>query len=174
MAAAAASEWQLHTWNDSHRDYPSRRKEPEYVMDRVRDYIAYNKAHHSEPKSLLSFLSKPLKDRVLNYLVPDHRTKDQYQVVSDRRVKIALDEESIRLLKREIRKLIRDNAKLKVSEDIWRLLITNIHMFADTSDSALRAHLLAMEEEEGRKKKRKTIRKSKKRQYSTKKYNCKK
>lgn len=170
MAAAAASEWQLHTWNESHRDYPSRHKEPEYVMDRIRDYIAYNKAHHSEPKSLLSFLAKPLKERVLNYLVPEHRSKGD--LVTDRRVKIALDEESIRLLKREIKKLIRENAKLEVSKDIWRSLITNLHLLEDTSNAALRAHLLAMEEE-GRKKKRNTSRKNKKRQYSKKKHSKK-
>ncbi len=171
MAAVAGSEWQLHTWNESHRDYLSRRKEPEYVMDRIRDYIAYNKAHHSEPKSLITFLAKPLKERVLNYLVPEHRSKGE--LVTDRRVKIALDEESIRLLKREIKKLIRDNAKLKVSEDIWRSLITNLHMLEDTSDAVLRSHLLAMEEE-GRKKRHNTSRKNKKRQDSKKKRNTSK
>lgn len=171
-AAASGSEWQLHTWNESHRDYLSRRKEPEYIMDRVRDYIAYNKTHHSEPKSLITFLAKPLKERVLNYLVPEHRSKGD--LVTDRRVKIALDEESIRLLKREIKKLIRENAKLKVSEDIWLSLITNFHLLADTSDAALRAHLLTMEEEEGRKKKRNTSKKNKKRQHSKKKRNTSK
>jgi len=171
--AAAGPVWQLDVWNESHRDYPSRVKEPGYIIDRVRDYIAYNKLHHPEPKSLLSFLAKPLKENVVNFLVPEHRTRDRYQLVTDRRVKIALDDESIRLLKREIRTLLRDNAKLKVSEEIWRALIANIHLIADRSDPGLRAHVLSMVEEEGRKKKRHSKKRHSKKRHSKKRHSKK-